>query len=126
MEVGKLIQAVTLHKAHMVLSVKPFGCMPSSGVSDGIQSAVLNRFPQAIFCPVETSGDGEVNFQSRVLMYLFKARRRAKEELEKALQSRRLDLNEASKRMTRWQKRATHCPAHVVAGSAANRVCTLK
>jgi len=39
---------------------------------------VLNRLPQAIFCPVETSGDGEVNFQSRVLMYLFKARRRAK------------------------------------------------
>ena len=126
MEVGKLIQAVTLHKAHMVLSVKPFGCMPSSGVSDGIQSAVLNRLPQAIFCPVETSGDGEVNFQSRVLMYLFKARRRAKEELEKALQSRQLDLNEASKRMTRWQKRATHYPAHVVAGSAANRVCTLR
>ena len=96
MEVGKLIQAVTLNKAHMVLSVKPFGCMPSSGVSDGIQSAVLNRLPQAIFCPVETSGDGEVNFQSRVLMYLFKARRRAKEELEKELQRRRLDLNEAS------------------------------
>ena len=126
MEVGKLIQAVTLNKAHMVLSVKPFGCMPSSGVSDGIQSAVLNRFPQAIFCPVETSGDGQVNFQSRVLMYLFKARRRAKEEFEMALQRRRLDLNEASGRMSRSQKRTTYYPAHVVAGSAANRVCTLR
>jgi len=125
MEVGKLIQAVTQHKAHMVLSVKPFGCMPSSGVSDGIQSAVLHRYPQAVFCPVETSGDGEVSFQSRVLMYLFKARRKAKEEFEAALRRRRLGLDDAPRRMRRLQKRATYYPVHVVAGSAANRVCAL-
>jgi predicted nucleotide-binding protein (sugar kinase/HSP70/actin superfamily) len=126
MEVGKLIQAVTQQKAHLVVSVKPFGCMPSSGVSDGIQSAVLNRYPQAIFCPVETSGDGEVNFQSRVLMYLFKARRRAREEFEAALQDRGLDLETALRRMRRFQKGATYHPPHMVAGSAANRVCALK
>src|SRR5690606_21408948 len=38
MEVGKLIMNVVKNKAHMTLSVKPFGCMPSSGVSDGVQS----------------------------------------------------------------------------------------
>ncbi|MGH7283351.1 MAG: 2-hydroxyglutaryl-CoA dehydratase, partial [Polyangiaceae bacterium] len=39
MEVGKLIMNVLHAKAHMTLSVKPFGCMPSAGVSDGVQSA---------------------------------------------------------------------------------------
>jgi predicted nucleotide-binding protein (sugar kinase/HSP70/actin superfamily) len=126
MEVGKLIQAVTLNKAHMVLSVKPFGCMPSSGVSDGIQSAVLNRFPQAIFCPVETSGDGEVNFQSRVLMYLFKARRRAKEEFEEVLRARHTSFDQVVRKMKRVQKQATYYPPHVIAGSAANRVHAIK
>ena len=53
-------------KAHMTLSVKPFGCMPSAGVSDGVQSAISEKFPGTIFCPVETSGDGKVNFYSRV------------------------------------------------------------
>lgn len=84
MEVGKLIDIVSHRKAHMVLSVKPFGCLPSSGVSDGIQSAVLKTRPEAIFCAVETTGDGAVNFQSRIQMHLFKARRRARQEFEVA------------------------------------------
>ena len=65
MEVGKLIMNVVHQKAHMTLSVKPFGCMPSAGVSDGVQSAITEKFPGTIFCPVETSGDGRVNFYSR-------------------------------------------------------------
>ena len=43
MEVGKLIQNVAYSKVNMTLSVKPFGCMPSSSVSDGIQSSTLKR-----------------------------------------------------------------------------------
>ena len=58
MEVGKLILNVVKSKAHMTLSVKPFGCMPSSGVSDGVQSLITEKFPGTIFCAVETSGDG--------------------------------------------------------------------
>ena len=65
----------------MTLSVKPFGCMPSAGVSDGVQSAITEKFPGTIFCPVETSGDGRVNFYSRVQMYLFKAKQAAIAEL---------------------------------------------
>jgi hypothetical protein len=84
MEVGKLIMNVLQAKAHMTLSVKPFGCMPSAGVSDGVQSAITERLPGAIFCPVETSGDGRVNFYSRVQMYLFKAKQAAAQELERA------------------------------------------
>jgi predicted nucleotide-binding protein (sugar kinase/HSP70/actin superfamily) len=82
MEVAKLIQSVVEHKHHMVLSVKPFGCMPSSGVSDGIQSLVGERYPEAIFCAVETTGDGAANVQSRVLMDLYKARQRALAEFQ--------------------------------------------
>jgi predicted nucleotide-binding protein (sugar kinase/HSP70/actin superfamily) len=85
MEVGKLIMNVVHAKAHMTLSVKPFGCMPSAGVSDGVQSAITEKFPGTIFCPVETSGDGRVNFYSRVQMYLFKAKQAAIAEYERAL-----------------------------------------
>src|ERR1700760_583064 len=85
MEVGKLIMNTIYQKAHMTLSVKPFGCMPSAGVSDGVQTAITEKFPGTIFCPVETSGDGKVNFYSRVQMYLFKAKQAANAEYEKVL-----------------------------------------
>jgi len=86
MEVGKLIINVVKSKATMTLSVKPFGCMPSSSVSDGVQSLITERYPGTIYCAVETSGDGAVNFQSRVQMYLFKARQAAVEDFEAALE----------------------------------------
>ena len=73
MEVGKLIQNVAYQKVNMTLSVKPFGCMPSSSVSDGIQSFITELYPQGIFLPIETNGDGAVNVYSRVQMQLFKA-----------------------------------------------------
>jgi predicted nucleotide-binding protein (sugar kinase/HSP70/actin superfamily) len=85
MEVAKLIQSVMERKHHMVVSVKPFGCMPSSGVSDGIQSVVTERFPEAIFCAIETTGDGAANVQSRIMMDLYKARQRAQEEYDAAI-----------------------------------------
>lgn len=85
MEVGKLILNVVKNKASMTLSVKPFGCMPSSSVSDGVQSLITEKYPGTIYCAVETSGDGAVNFQSRVQMYLFKARKVAEQELTDAL-----------------------------------------
>jgi predicted nucleotide-binding protein (sugar kinase/HSP70/actin superfamily) len=87
MEVGKLIMNTIYSKAHMTLSVKPFGCMPSAGVSDGVQSAISEKFPGTIFCPVETSGDGRVNFYSRVQMYLFKAKQVAIAEYDRALET---------------------------------------
>jgi predicted nucleotide-binding protein (sugar kinase/HSP70/actin superfamily) len=80
MEVGKFILNVLHGKSHMTLSVKPFGCMPSSGVSDGVQSLITSKYPQSIFCAIETSGDGKVNVQSRVQMFLFKARLAAQRE----------------------------------------------
>ena len=85
MEVGKFILNVLHNKTHMTLSVKPFGCMPSSGVSDGVQSLITSKYPQSIFCAIETSGDGKVNVQSRVQMFLFKARLAAQREYNEML-----------------------------------------
>src|SRR5262245_51198643 len=85
MEIGKLIQNVAYSKVNMTLSVKPFGCMPSSSVSDGVQSMITELYPQAIFLPIETNGDGAVNVYSRVQMQLFKAKQIAQREVDKAL-----------------------------------------
>jgi predicted nucleotide-binding protein (sugar kinase/HSP70/actin superfamily) len=93
LEVGKNIY-YTKHKlCHMVLALKPFGCMPSSQ-SDGVQSAVVNKFKEMIFLPVETSGEGEVNAHSRVQMALGEAKVKAKAEFEQCLQSTGKSMNE--------------------------------
>jgi len=82
LEVAHLIESVKDNLSHLTISVKPFGCMPSSAVSDGVQSLVTNRFPSANFLSIETSGEGAANFYSRVQMALFKAKQLAKEEFE--------------------------------------------
>ncbi len=94
MEVGKLIQNVARSKVNMTVSVKPFGCMPSSSVSDGVQSLITELYPQAIFLPIETNGDGAVNVYSRVQMQLFKAKQLAAKEVEKALADTGLTMDE--------------------------------
>jgi len=57
------------------ISSKPFGCMPSSGVSDGVQAKVMSMYPELLFLSIETSGDNDVNILSRVSMLLLKARK---------------------------------------------------
>jgi predicted nucleotide-binding protein (sugar kinase/HSP70/actin superfamily) len=86
LEVGKNVYYTVHHKCHMVLALKPFGCMPSSQ-SDGVQSAVINKFKDMIFLPIETSGEGEVNAHSRVQMALGEAKAKAKAEFETVLKS---------------------------------------
>src|SRR5258705_5868338 len=93
LEVGKNVY-YTIHKlCHMVLALKPFGCMPSSQ-SDGVQSAVINKFKEMIFLPIETSGEGEVNAHSRVQMALGEAKVNAKYVSAQCLTSTRNRLQE--------------------------------
>jgi predicted nucleotide-binding protein (sugar kinase/HSP70/actin superfamily) len=93
LEVGKNVY-YTIHRlCHMVLALKPFGCMPSSQ-SDGVQSAVINKFKEMIFLPIETSGEGEVNAHSRVQMALGEAKVKAKSEFEQCLKSTGKSLQE--------------------------------
>ncbi len=86
LEVAKNVYYTVHRLCHMVLALKPFGCMPSSQ-SDGVQSAVTNKFKDMIFLPIETSGEGEVNAHSRVQMALGEAKVKAKLEFEQALRS---------------------------------------
>jgi predicted nucleotide-binding protein (sugar kinase/HSP70/actin superfamily) len=126
MEVGKLIQTVEHRKAHMVISVKPFGCMPSSGVSDGIQSLITARYPESIFSAIETTGDGEVNVQSRIQMDLFKARKKAEAEYRRAVEISGLTEEEIRKRAAKKGFTGSlKYPKHVVAGTGANTVLEL-
>ena len=124
MEVGKLILNTVNSKAHITVSVKPFGCMPSSGVSDGVQSLVQNRFPGSIYCAVETSGDGATNFYSRVQMFLFKARLAAEEELKAAYARAGVTEQQVRDVLARKKRMANplYHPHHHVCGTAANLV----
>ena len=124
MEVGKLVLNVVKQKAHMTLSVKPFGCMPSAGVSDGVQTLITELYPGTIFCPVETSGDGRVNFYSRVQMYLFKAKLKAQEELDATLAEHGITREEAQAFLAERPRLASglHKPPHRAAGSGADLV----
>ncbi len=94
LEVAKNLYYSTRGLSHMVLSLKPFGCMPSTQ-SDAVQSAVTSHFPDMVFLPVETSGDGEVNAQSRVQMALGDARAKCTQELDLVLKRTGIDLDAA-------------------------------
>jgi predicted nucleotide-binding protein (sugar kinase/HSP70/actin superfamily) len=85
LEVAKNIYYSNKDLCHMVLSLKPFGCMPSTQ-SDGAQSAVVSTYKDMIFIPIETSGEGDVNAHSRVQMALGEAKVRAKNEMKTVLE----------------------------------------
>ena len=124
MEVGKLVMNVKHKKSTMTLSVKPFGCMPSSGVSDGVQSYVTEKWPEAIFLPIETSGDGAVNVYSRVQMMLFKARAAARAEFEATCKEHGVTPAELRLFMAKHRRFSSpfFWPSHRVATTASDLV----
>ncbi|MCZ2151660.1 MAG: hypothetical protein LC126_28280 [Bryobacterales bacterium] len=91
LEVAKNIYYSNKDLAHMVLSLKPFGCMPSTQ-SDGAQAAVTGLYKEMIYIPIETSGEGEINAHSRVQMALGEAKNKAKLEFQEALAKTGLTL----------------------------------
>ena len=93
LEVGKNLYYTKHRLCHMVLSLKPFGCMPSLQ-SDAVQAGLAERFPEMVFLSVETSSDGEIHAYSRVQMALAEARVKAQSEFESALQRARRPLGE--------------------------------
>ena len=125
MEVGKLIQSVKYKKANMVLSVKPFGCMPSSGVSDGVQSLVVAKYPDANFLAIETTGDGAVNVYSRIQMALFKARQKAQQDMYDATTRTSLSEDRIALELEQKNLLSSWYPRHIYASTAANLVCHL-
>ena len=125
LEVGKNIYYHKHTLCHMVLSLKPFGCLPSSQ-SDGIQSAVTSKFRDMIFLPIETSGEGETNAHSRVQMALGEAKLKAKAEFQDALSSTGKKIEDIRAYVDRRPElrrplyRVPHRPG--IAGVAANFV----
>ncbi len=93
LEVAKNIYYANKDLAHMVLSLKPFGCMPSTQ-SDGAQAAVVSQFKDMIYLPIETSGEGEINAHSRVQMALGEAKFKAKTEFAETLEATGLTLDD--------------------------------
>jgi len=93
LEVAKNIYYSNKDLAHMVLSVKPFGCMPSTQ-SDGAQSAVVSHYKDMIYIPIETSGEGEINAHSRVQMALGEAKNKSKKEFAEVLEKTGLTLDQ--------------------------------
>jgi predicted nucleotide-binding protein (sugar kinase/HSP70/actin superfamily) len=93
LEVAKNIYYMNKRLCHMVLSLKPFGCMPSTQ-SDGVQSAVMSHYKDILFLPIETSGEGEINAHSRVQMVLGEARYKAKAEFHSVLEKHGLTADE--------------------------------
>ena len=84
LEVAKNIYYSSKELCHMVLSLKPFGCMPSTQ-SDGAQAAVTSHYPEMIYIPIETSGEGDINAHSRVQMALGEAKGKCKDEFRRAV-----------------------------------------
>jgi len=125
LEVAKNIYYSNKDLAHMVLSLKPFGCMPSTQ-SDGAQAAVVSNFRDMIYLPVETSGEGEINAHSRVQMALGEAKNKAKREFQETLDKAGLTLEEcrefveAHPEMKRPMYKVPHTKGTV--GTAANFV----
>ncbi len=128
MEVAKLLLNTKKRKVNLTLSVKPFGCMPSSGVSDGVQTVVQALLPDALYLPVETTGDGAVNVYSRVQMMLFKARQVAERELNDELQKQGLDLAQARHKIAQnpWLRRTLRHEHRGAAATAANVVAGMQ
>ncbi len=92
-EVAKNIYYTRNNLAHMVLGLKPFGCLPSTQ-SDGAQAAVIARHPDMIYVPIETSGDGEINAYNKAMMALEEAKAKSKEEFNSCLARTGLTLQE--------------------------------
>ncbi len=86
LEIAENIYYHTKHLCHMVLSLKPFTCMPSTQ-SDGVQAKVVEDHPGMIFLPIETSGEGEIIAHTRVQMALGVARAKARQEMADAVAS---------------------------------------
>jgi predicted nucleotide-binding protein (sugar kinase/HSP70/actin superfamily) len=93
MEAGKHVYAVRKRQAHMIVSIKPFSCMPSTQ-SDGVQTKIAEDMHGSLFVSIDTTGDAEVNVKSRILMKLHEAQKLADAEFH-ALASK-IGLNEGN------------------------------
>lgn len=96
LEVAKNLYYTRSCKCHMVLAVKPFGCLPSMQ-SDAVQASLMEKNPEMIFLSVETAGEGEIHAYSRVQMALADAKSAARHEFNRTLSSTHRSAEEIRK-----------------------------
>ena len=93
LEVAKTLYYTRSHQCHLVLALKPFGCLPSIQ-SDAVQACLVDRYRDVHFLPIETSSEGEIHAYSRVQMALCEARARASSEFDRARESAHHSLDD--------------------------------
>lgn len=81
LEVGEVLYYGLQRKAHLILGLRPFGCLPSTQ-SDGVQATVLAQYPEIAYVSLEIVGNDESAALSRVQMALDSARQRCLKEFE--------------------------------------------
>lgn len=111
LEVGRALLAARRRRAHLVLSLKPFGCLPSSALSDGVLAPLLGRTEGApAFLAIETSGDAHASVDSRLELALHGATLRALGEFEAACAERGLAGSAARAALARRPPKPLHGP----------------
>ncbi len=80
-ELGLALLAAAARRAHFVISIKSFGCIPSAGITDAILPTALDGVP---YLSIELSSDGEAARESRLAMRVADALDRASQELATA------------------------------------------
>ena len=124
LEIGKNIMVTAEKHSQMVVSLKPFGCMPST-MSDGVQSRVVADYKDSIYIPIETSGDGEVNVKSRVQMKLYEAKMKARQEIKDVLDEHNVTMEQVKDYVAKHPKYSNamrKVPMHHGISTSANLV----
>lgn len=98
LEVARAVSASQRRAVHLVLSVKPFGCLPSSALSDGVLGPLLRRTARApAFAVLEANATGQATVDSRLTLALERATLAALDEFDEARAQRGLSLLQAQR-----------------------------
>jgi predicted nucleotide-binding protein (sugar kinase/HSP70/actin superfamily) len=120
MLVGKALWAYHHKKAHMTCELSPYSCMPNT-MSVGAMAAVLGRYPDLLYAPLEIKGDAEVHALSRCQMILTEAKKRAQREYDEVLERTGMTPERLAARVRPEMRKATYVvPRYGAAGTAAN------
>lgn len=82
LELGWIARARAERRAHVVFSIKSFGCVPSAGITDAIAPSVLED--ELPYLALEVCGDGEAARESRLALFVASALEAARDEVERA------------------------------------------
>ncbi len=121
MLVGKALWAYLHKKAHMTCELSPYSCMPNT-MSVGAMAAVIGKYPDLLYAPLEIKGDAEVHALSRCQMILTEAKKRAQREYDEVLERLGTTPEKLAARVRPEMRRATYVVPRTgaAAGTAAN------